>query len=86
MKKETDDNRYEKEFLIGRGANKYRFKIIVKDAQIYLKCIDKFEDIFELSRDLVKDLELTDILDPYLFDNHKEIANALFEVYRDLGR
>lgn len=30
-------------------------------------------------------MELTDILDPYLFDNHKDIINALFEVFYDLG-
>lgn len=30
-------------------------------------------------------MELTEILDPYLFDNHKDITNALFEVYTDLG-
>jgi hypothetical protein len=33
----------------------------------------------------VKDVELTDILEPYLFENHKDIANSLYEVYRDLG-
>lgn len=30
-------------------------------------------------------LELTEILDPMLFDNHKDIVNALFEVYYDLS-
>ena len=30
-------------------------------------------------------LELTDILDPYLFDNHRDIINALFVVYHDLS-
>jgi hypothetical protein len=47
--------------------------------------LDSFEEIFEVSKDLVKNMELTDILDPYLFDSHKEIINALFEVYYDLG-
>eukprot|EP00347_Sterkiella_histriomuscorum_P024425 403331161 len=86
LKQDTSDNKYEREFAVGKGKNKYRFKIIVKDAQIYLKCIDKFEDIFELNRDIVKDMELTDILDPHLFDNHKYITDALYEVYRDLGQ
>lgn len=30
-------------------------------------------------------MELTDILDPYMFDNHRDIVNALFEVYYDIG-
>ena len=30
-------------------------------------------------------MELTDILDPYIFDNHKEIVNALYSVFFDLG-
>jgi hypothetical protein len=63
-----------------------RFKLIVDDGQIYLKCIDKFEDIFEVSRDVVgKNIELTDLLEPSIYDSHKEVVNALFEVYYDLG-
>lgn len=51
-----------------------------------MQCIDAFEDIFEVSRDIVgKELELTDILEPGMFDSHKEVVNALFEVYHDLG-
>ena len=53
--------------------------------ELYLECIDPFEEVFEVSKDLIKDLELTDILDPYLFDNHRDIVNALFEVYFDIG-
>jgi hypothetical protein len=34
---------------------------------------------------MVEGLELTEILDPILFDNHKDITNALFEVYYDLS-
>ena len=34
---------------------------------------------------MVEGLELTEILDPYMFDNHKDIVNALFEVYYDLS-
>ena len=60
--------------------------MIVDDGQIYLKCIDKFEDIFEVSRDVVgKNIELTDLLEPSIFESHKEVVNALFEVYYDLG-
>jgi len=51
-----------------------------------LSCIDKFEEIFEISRELVSDMELTDILDPNMFENHKDITNALFDVYLDLGK
>ena len=43
-----------------------------------MQCIDPFEEIFEVSRDMVEGLELTQILDPYLFDNHQDITNALF--------
>lgn len=58
---------------------------MVEDGKVLLKCIDSFEDIFQLSRDVVEELELTDILDPYIFDSHKDILNALFEVYYDLA-
>lgn len=76
-------SRYEREFTVRGGK---RFKLIVDDGQIYLKCIDKFEDIFEVSRDVVgKNIELTDLLEPSIFDSHKEVVNALFEVYYDLG-
>lgn len=84
--KDTGDNKYERMCIVGKSKNKLQFKIIVKDAQIYLKCIDKFEDIFELSKDLIKDVELTDILEPQLFDNHRDIVNSLFDVYRDLAQ
>ena len=69
-----------------------RFKIVVEHGELYLECIDKFEDIFEISQDLInpkdrKDqkVELTDVLDPYLFENHRDIVNALFEVYFDVS-
>jgi hypothetical protein len=76
-------SRYEREFTVRGGK---RFKLIVDDGQVYLKCIDKFEDIFEVSRDVVgKNIELTDLLEPSIFDSHKEVVNALFEVYYDLG-
>ena len=52
---------------------------------MYLQCIDPFEDIFGLSKDMVEGMELTDILDPYLFHDHQEIVNSLFEVFYDLG-
>jgi enoyl-CoA hydratase len=39
-----------------------------------------------LARDIIgKDIELTDLLEPALFESHKQIVNALFEVYYDLG-
>ena len=30
-------------------------------------------------------MELTNILDPYMFENHRDIVNAMFEVYYDVG-
>ena len=33
----------------------------------------------------MENLELTEILDPYIFENHRDIVNALFEVYYDLS-
>ncbi|CDW71687.1 UNKNOWN [Stylonychia lemnae] len=83
---EPTKNRYEREFTAGKGAAQSRFKIIVQDGKIYLSCIDKFEDIFEISREIVSEMELTDILDPGMFENHKDITNALFDVYLDLGK
>ena len=75
--------RYEREFSVRGGK---RFKLIVDQAQIYIQCIDPFEDIFEVSREIVgKNIELTDLLEPTMFDSHKEVVNALYEVYHDLG-
>lgn len=80
---ENNTNKYEREFVVNGGK---RFRFIVDDGQVFLQCIDKFEDIFEVSRDILgKELELTDILDPSMFDSHKDVVNALFEVYNDLG-
>lgn len=62
-----------------------RFKVIVDHGELYLECIDTFEEIFEIDKKLVEDIELTNILDPYLFSNHRDIINALFEVYYDIG-
>ena len=44
-----------------------QFKIIVDHGELYLECIDGFEEIFEVDKALVQDIELTSILDPYLF-------------------
>ena len=53
----------------------------MEDGELFLQCIDPFEEIFEISRKSIEDLELTELLDPFMFDNHREIINALFEVY-----
>lgn len=63
-----------------------KFKIIVEDGELYLQCIDAFEDIFEISREAIENLELTELLDPYMFDSHRDIINALFEVYYSLSQ
>jgi len=63
-----------------------KFKIIVEDGELYLQCIDAFEDIFEISRQSIENLELTELLDPYMFDSHRDIINALFEVYYSLSQ
>ena len=63
-----------------------RFKIIVEDGEVFFQCIDSFEDIFEVSKDLVQHLEITELLDPFLFDNHKDIINAMFLVYYELSQ
>ena len=34
---------------------------------------------------MVTGVELTSILEPQLFENHRDIINALFEVYFDMG-
>jgi hypothetical protein len=66
-----------------------KFRVIVEHGELYLECIDSFEEIFEISQEYVsaadKRVELTDILDPYLFENHRDIVNALFEVYYDVS-
>ena len=62
-----------------------KFKIIVDHGELYFECIDSFEEIFEIKKSMVEDVELTNLLDPYLFDNHRDIVNALFEVYYNIG-
>jgi hypothetical protein len=34
---------------------------------------------------MVENVELTSILEPSLFDNHRDIINALFQVYYEMG-
>mmetsp|Transcript_2368 Transcript_2368/g.3261 ORF Transcript_2368/g.3261 Transcript_2368/m.3261 type:complete len:100 (+) Transcript_2368:941-1240(+) len=63
-----------------------KFKIIVEDGELYLQCIDSFEAIFEISRKSIENLELTELLDPFMFDSHRDIINALFEVYYSLSQ
>ena len=91
----NDENKYEKVFttgklglsLIKKGGEDTgkKFKIIVEHGDLYLECIDSFEEIFEIKRDLLDKVELTQILDPYMFDNHRDIVNAMFEVYFQIG-
>lgn len=38
-----------------------------------------------MKREFVEGIELTDLLDPFLFDNHKDVINSLFEVYFDIS-
>ena len=58
----------------------------MEDGELYLQCIDPFEQIFEIQRDAIENLELTELLDPFMFDSHKDIINALFEVYYTLSQ
>lgn len=67
-------------------ANLLKFKVIVEDGELYLQCIDEFEEIFEISREAMEHLELTELLDPFMFDSHRDIINALFEVYYSLSQ
>ena len=62
-----------------------QFKIIVDGGEVYLVTVDSFEDVFEISRDVIKGFEFLDILDPFIFDNHKAVVCALFQVYQDLS-
>ena len=90
----SDENKYEKEFQTGKlglsllkqqGKEGKKFKIIVEHGELYLECVDSFEEIFEVKRDLVEKIELTNVLDPYMFDNHRDIVNAMFETYYEIG-
>jgi hypothetical protein len=62
-----------------------RFKIIVEEGEVFFQCVDSFEEVFQVSKEMVSHMEITDLLDPYLFDNHKDIINALFLVYYELS-
>ena len=67
--------------------NGKEFKIIVEHGELYLECVDSFEEVFEISKKMINSekTELTSILDPYLFQNHRDIINGMFEVYYQLG-
>lgn len=66
------------------GSGK-RFDIIVEGGQVFFKCIDKFDEIFSIDKDSLGGQPIVDVLDPFTFDNHKDIIDALFEVYHDLS-
>lgn len=59
-----------------------RFKIVVQEGKVFVKCIDSFEDVFQVSKQLLKDAELIEILTPNTFDSHKEVLDAFFDVYK----
>ena len=80
-----NDNGKKFEKIYTMGEDGKRFKVIVEHGELYIECIDSFEEIFEVNRELLEKVEITNILDPYMFQNHKEIANALFEVYFEIG-
>ena len=95
---DDQENKYEKTFITGKLGlslikdkknevvdSGKKFKIVVEHGELFLECIDTFEEIFEVKKDLVEKLELTNILDPYMFDNHRDIVNAMFETYFDIG-
>ena len=62
-----------------------RFRVVVNQGSLFLECIDPFEELFEVNKSFVEGVDLMDVLDPYIFDNHRDIINALFEVYYDVG-
>ena len=62
-----------------------RFKFVIDEGQLFLQCIDPFEEVLEIKKDAIQELELMDVLEPTLFDNHKDIINALFQIYFELS-
>ena len=60
-----DEQKYEKDFTTGQvglsiimgtpATNKdgKRFKVVVEHGELYLECVDSFEEIFEISKDLI---------------------------------
>lgn len=96
-KVESNDtsNTIEKTFKTGQvGLKKQEdeskgkeFKIIVEHGELYLECVDSFEEVFEINKKMIdsEKTELTSILDAYLFQNHRDIINAMFEVYYGVG-
>ena len=51
---------------------------MVDEGELFLQCVDSFEEVFEIKREAIENLELMEILEPTLFDSHKDIINALF--------
>ena len=71
-----NSNTIEREFKTGEigiekkgDVNGKRFKIVVEHGQLYLDCIDSFEEVFEVNRKMYdsEKTELTSILSPYMF-------------------
>ena len=58
---------------------------MIDEGELYMQCIDSFEEVFEIKREAIENVELMDILEPTLFDSHKDIINALFQIYFELS-
>jgi hypothetical protein len=64
-KLDDDEKRYEKTFTMKDSGK--RFKVIVEHGELYIECIDSFEEIFEVGKEMIQNVEIINILDPYLF-------------------
>jgi hypothetical protein len=78
----VEQAKYSKDFTTAQGA--YRFRIIVDEGKVFLKCLDPFEEIMEVNKSVLEEMELTEILDPYTFDNHRDVIDSFFTVYKDI--
>jgi hypothetical protein len=55
-----------------------RFKVIIQGGETYIQATDSFEEVFGMSKSAVDGVELIEVLDPFLFDTHKDVIRALF--------
>jgi len=62
---------YKREFETSKG-NKYQ--VAIEDSELFINCIDDFENIFEFKKDVLLDNNLMDVLSPEDFASHKKIG------------
>jgi len=79
LNKKVYKDGYKREFETSKG-NKYQ--VAIEDSELFINCIDDFENIFEFKKDVLLDNNLMDVLSPEDFASHKKIGEWVpFNLY-----